>query len=171
MSELGIAVVPTRNGMKAIRIFEKCKKPEPDLYVVDGVGPPTYFYSFDLITQGPREVTKALWGKTLQVSKELSNPLLDLNKWEDMKIINFVSDAGLGVRDLHYENKFFKEPHVQLAIKNFYWSDAGFCGVSVGLPRKDRAGFRSWSIAHVALSKPKGRQWREVVSPHVQMII
>lgn len=85
-----------------------------DMYVIKGGGPPTYWYSLDLVTAGPRSITKPLVEKIDQ----LAPPMTQKQTPENMRCTMYYRHAP--GPDREYEKQFFKEKHQSLKLTTLY---------------------------------------------------
>lgn len=150
MIELGIGVIPTPGGMKAVRVGEM------GLNVLEGQLEPTYWYSLDLVTTGPSSVTSEL--SKLAVDK--TSPRAQKQNPQDMHCTMLYNHIPGPDKD--YERFFFKKLNSKLKLTNVYWDTAGFMGVGCSLLEEDRKLYQGCRTPHVSLAKPEQARWGDV---------
>lgn len=154
MRGLRIGIIPTTQGMKAIRLSRGTTE-TTEILVQEGAGEPHYYYTIDLAKNGPTSVVEDL----VREVRERITPEAVLHAPDELHCtLWFKYTTG---SDKKYETKLLKERYSTLHLTNLYWDQQGNAAVAVRLAKKDYELFRGYpSRPHVSVSKRQGGRWR-----------
>lgn len=154
MIKLGIALVPTPDGRLVIKRRSELQK--GDIFVLQGIGQPHYYYSLDIPNKPPTSTGSALMAEGRQAilneQDKMSENELHVTLW-------YKTSPG---PDPHYEAKLKKLTPTIFTV-NYVYSDAQNTAVA-GVTLKEDVDklYRQYVPPHISLYKNKNQQWKDL---------
>ena len=145
---LGLAIIPTPDGLHVAR-----ETPE-EVYVVQGVGKPNYYYTLDVPNKAPTFVGTDLLneGKTSvrQVQDKMSPDELHVTMWYSDRI------------NPKYKENLDKVTPAKMTVTYVYSDVATNAAAAVTLPDQIRPLFKQYCKPHISLCKGRTTEWKDL---------
>ena len=145
---LGLAITPTPDGLKITR-----QRPE-QVYVVQGMGKPNYYYTLDVPNKSPTSVGTHLMeegkGAVSQVQDKMSPDELHITMWYT------------GAPNPEYKASLDRVTPAKITVSYMYSDATANAAAAVILPDSIMSRFRMYCKPHISLCKSKTDEWKDL---------
>lgn len=145
---LGLAIVPTADGLKVVR-----QRPE-QVYVVQGVGKPNYYYTLDVPNKPPVSAGAALMDEGRQavrhVQEQMSLDELHVTMWYSRN------------PEPKYKEKLDKVTPTKITVSYVYSDNEANSVAAVLLPDSLKSLHKVYTIPHISLCKGRNKRWQDL---------
>lgn len=146
MTKLGLAVIPTKGGMKCVDM--------PEVNLRQGSGIPNYYWTLDLNIGGARDLMKQLEGQLPTKSKvTIKKPT------EAHCTLRYKREPG---PDKHYDDQIHKLRETSIQLTHLYMTPEGNTVCAVQLNPEQQKLFRGIDRPHVSCAKIFSAEWRQL---------
>lgn len=144
---LGLAIIPTKDGLKIVRSGHS-------LYVPQGHGDPSYYYTLDIPNKPPTLTGSALLNEGKRFLKHRENMMSPDNLHVTMYFAGQINQK--------YQDQLDKATPVTITVTYLYSDEESRAAAAVKLPDKLGELYKSYSSPHISLCKDKHSEWKDM---------
>ncbi|XP_047230191.1 uncharacterized protein LOC124873533 isoform X1 [Girardinichthys multiradiatus] len=148
MVALQLIILPTPDGLKIAR-----ERPE-NVYVMQGVGSPNYYYTLDIPNKAPTSTGSFLVDEG---KNSIQNPQ-DVMSPDDLHVTMWYTNKP----DTKYKSEFDKITPVTITVSYVYSDVTANAAAAVILPDTVKRLFRQYSEPHISLCKETTEEWKNL---------
>ncbi|MEQ2293807.1 hypothetical protein AMECASPLE_037316 [Ameca splendens] len=141
-------MMPTPDGLKIIR-----EKPE-EVFVVQGVGTPNYYYTLDVPNKPPTSTGSSL----VDEGKNSVRAVQDVMSPDDLHVTMWYTAKP----DVKYKNDLDRVTPVKITVSYVYSDVTANAVAAVILPETVKNLFKQYSEPHISLCKDKREEWKNL---------
>lgn len=144
---LSLALMPTDSGLCVTRM-----KPEEN-FVLQGVGPPKYYYTLDVPNKSPTKTGSHLLEEGIKATKKVEDKMSP----DDLHVTMYYTNGP----DEKYKAALDKVTPTTVTVTHLYYDDASSAAAAVALPDKIKYLFHQMWKPHISLCKSAKKEWKD----------